>query len=53
MSNDREWYKKLTPIQVKLYRQLYKKDFYEFTTDDLIVEDYEAGPQVKDIPIAV
>lgn len=29
------------------------KDFYAFTTDDLIVEDYEAGPQVKDIPIAV
>ncbi len=29
------------------------KDFYQFTTDDLIVEDYEAGPQVKDIPIAV
>lgn len=29
------------------------KDFYQFTTEDLIVEDYEAGPQVKDIPIAV
>lgn len=29
------------------------KDFYEFTTDDLIVENYQAGPQVKDIPIAV
>ena len=29
------------------------KDFYQFTTDDLIVENYQAGPQIKDIPIAV
>lgn len=29
------------------------KDFYVFTTDDLIVEGYEAGPQIKNIPIAV
>ncbi len=29
------------------------KDFYSFTTADLIVEDYQAGPQVKNIPIAV
>ncbi len=28
-------------------------DFYAFTTDDLIVEDYQHGPQVKGIPIAV
>ena len=28
-------------------------DFYDFTTDDLIVEGYEHGPQVKNIPIAV
>ncbi|HIU05703.1 MAG TPA: thymidylate synthase [Candidatus Coprousia avicola] len=28
-------------------------DFYAFTTDDLIVEDYKTGPQVKGIPIAV
>ena len=28
-------------------------DFYDFTTDDLIVEDYNHGPQVKNIPIAV
>ena len=28
-------------------------DFYGFTTDDLIVEDYLTGPQVKNIPIAV
>lgn len=28
-------------------------DFYDFTTDDLIVCDYNHGPQVKDIPIAV
>lgn len=29
------------------------KNFYDFTTDDLIVEDYIAGPQIKNIPIAV
>ena len=29
------------------------KDFYDFTTDDLIVEDYQYGPQIKDIPIAI
>ena len=28
-------------------------DFYDFTPDDLIVENYEHGPQVKNIPIAV
>lgn len=28
-------------------------DFYDFTTDDLVVEGYEHGPQVTDIPIAV
>ena len=28
-------------------------DFYAFTTQDLIVEDYVTGPQIKDIPIAV
>lgn len=29
------------------------KDFYQFTTADIILTDYEAGPQVKDIPIAI
>ena len=29
------------------------KDFYDFTTKDLIVEDYQAGPQIRNIPIAV
>jgi len=28
-------------------------DFYDFTTADLVVEDYNHGPQVTDIPIAV
>ena len=28
-------------------------NFYDFTTDDLVVEDYECGPQVKNIPIAI
>ena len=29
------------------------KDFYAFTTDDLIVSDYQHGEQVKNIPIAI
>ena len=30
-----------------------KTDFYDFTPDDFIVEDYVTGPQIKNIPIAV
>ena len=29
------------------------KNFYDFTVDDFIIEDYEAGPQVKNIPVAI
>lgn len=29
------------------------KNFYDFTTDDLIVEDYQHGEQIRNIPIAV
>lgn len=29
------------------------KDFYKFTTDDLHVEDFVTGPQIKNIPVAV
>ena len=29
------------------------KDFYDFTTDDIIIDNYEKNPQIKDIPIAV
>lgn len=29
------------------------KDFYEFTTADVIVEDYKTNPQVLNIPIAI
>lgn len=28
-------------------------DFYKFTTDDIVVENYEKNPQIKNIPIAV
>ena len=28
-------------------------DFYDFTTDDLVVENYACGPQLKHIPVAV
>lgn len=29
------------------------KDFYEFTLDDFTIKNYETGPQIKNIPIAV
>ena len=29
------------------------KNFYDFTTNDLIIEDYQKGPQVLNIPIAI
>lgn len=29
------------------------KNFYDFTTDDIIIEDYRAGEQIKNIPIAI
>lgn len=28
-------------------------DFYQFTKDDVIIEDYEKNPQIKNIPIAI
>ncbi len=28
------------------------KDFYEFTLDDFRLENYQAGPQIKNIPVA-
>ena len=29
------------------------KDFYDFTVDDFTIEDYQTGPQIKNIPLAV
>ena len=29
------------------------KDFYQFTTKDITIEDYVTGEQVKNIPVAV
>ena len=29
------------------------KDFYDFTVDDITIEDYVTGPQIKDIPVAI
>ncbi len=29
------------------------KNFYDFTVDDFSIEDYQTGPQVKNIPVAV
>ena len=37
----------------KVYLKPEIKNFYDFTTADLIVENYQAGHQIKNIPIAV
>ena len=29
------------------------KDFYDFTVDDITIENYQAGEQIKNIPVAV
>ena len=29
------------------------KNFYDFTPDDVRLDDYETGPQIKNIPIAI
>ena len=29
------------------------KDFYDFTPDDVRLEDYETHPQIKNIPVAI
>ncbi|MBP3325463.1 MAG: thymidylate synthase [Coprococcus sp.] len=29
------------------------RNFYDFTPDDITIEDYETGPQVKNIPVAI
>jgi thymidylate synthase len=29
------------------------KDFYDFTPDDAVLEQYESNPQIKGIPVAV
>lgn len=29
------------------------KDFYDFTVDDIKIEDYQKNPQIKNIPIAI
>ena len=29
------------------------KDFYDFTAEDVIVEEYKKNPQVKNIPVAI
>ncbi len=29
------------------------KDFYDFTTDDIIIEDYQKNPQITNIPVAI
>ena len=29
------------------------KNFYDFTVEDIIIEDYEKNSQIKNIPIAI
>ncbi len=43
-----------TPYEApKVWLNPEKTDFYSFTTDDLFVENYQTGPQIKNIPVAV
>ena len=37
----------------KFYMNPDVKDFYDFTLDDFRIEDYETGPQIKNIHIAI
>ena len=37
----------------KFYMNPDVKDFYDFTLNDFRIEDYETGPQIKNIPIAI
>lgn len=37
----------------KLYINPDKKNFYDFTVDDFILEGYQAGEQIKNIPVAI
>ena len=37
----------------KVYLNPEIKNFYDFTVDDVIVENYQANPQIKGIPVAV
>ena len=37
----------------KFYMNPDVKDFYDSTLDDFRIEDYETGPQIKNIPIAI
>ncbi len=37
----------------KFYMNPDVKAFYDFTLDDFRIEDYETGPQIKNIPIAI
>ncbi len=37
----------------KVYLNPDKKDFYSFTKDDLIIENYEKNEQIKNIPVAI
>ena len=37
----------------KYKSELEIKDFYDFTPDDVRLDDYVTGPQIKNIPIAV
>lgn len=37
----------------KVYLNPEKKHFYDFTSGDIIIEDYKCGEQIKNIPIAI
>jgi len=37
----------------KLWINPEKKDFYDFKVEDFVLEDYQAGSQIKNIPVAI
>lgn len=37
----------------KLIINPYKKDFYDFKVEDFMLEDYQSGEQIKNIPVAI
>jgi len=39
------------PLKFSLNKEI--KNFYDFTTADIIIDDYQKNPQIKNIPIAV
>ena len=49
----REMIRRKTYPAPKFWMNPEVKDFYAFTLDDFKIEEYQAGEQIKDIPVAI